>query len=171
MLLDCSAGKILESPLDSKEIKPVNPKGNQPWIFTGRTDAEAEAPTLWPPDMKSRFPEKYPDAGKYWRQEGKRVTKDEMVDGITDSIDMNLSKLWETVKHREAWRAAIHGVSKSQTWLSDWTTVGKRGLLACSWQRPRKMLNILQCTGSPPATKNDLVQYINSTKVEKLFPR
>ena len=109
--------------------------------------------------------------GKDWRQEGKRVTKDEMVDGITDSIDMNLSKLWETVKHREAWRAAIHGVSKSQTWLSDWTAVGKRGLLACSWQRPRELLNILQCTGSPPATKNDLVQYINSIKVEKLFPR
>ena len=103
-----------ESPLGSKEIKPVNPKGNPPWIFIRRTDAEAEAPTLWPPDMKSRFPEKYPDARKDWRQEGKRVTKDEMVDGITDSIDMNLSKLWEIVKERGSWCTEGYGVAESE---------------------------------------------------------
>ena len=72
-------GKTLESPLDSKEIKPVNPEGNQPWIFTGRTDAKAEAPLLRPPDEKSWFIGIDPDAGKDWGQEEKRVTEDEMV--------------------------------------------------------------------------------------------
>ena len=71
--------KTLECPLDSKEIKPVNPKGNQPWVFTGSTDAEAEAPILWPPDMKSQFIGKDPDAGKDWGQEENRTTEDEVV--------------------------------------------------------------------------------------------
>ena len=70
--------KTLESPLDYKKIKPVNPKGNQPWIFIGRTDAEAEAPIVWPPDVKSRLTRKDPDAGKDWRQEQKGVTEDEL---------------------------------------------------------------------------------------------
>ena len=81
--------ETLESHLDSKEIKPVNPKGNQPWIYIGRTDAEAEAPILWPPDVKSRLIGKDPDAGKDWRQEEKGMTEDEIVDGITDLMDMN----------------------------------------------------------------------------------
>ena len=67
--------KILESPLDCKEIKPVNPKGNQPWIFIGRTDAEAETPILWPPDAKSWLTEKYSDFGKDWRQKEKGVSE------------------------------------------------------------------------------------------------
>ena len=71
--------KILESPLDSKKIKPVNPKGNQPWIFIGRTDVEAENPILWPPDSKSQFTGKDLDTGKDWRQKEKRATVDEMV--------------------------------------------------------------------------------------------
>ena len=71
--------KTLESPLDCKEIKPVNPKGNQSWIFIGKTDAEADAPILWPPDVKSWLVGKAPDAGKYWRQEEKGATEDEMV--------------------------------------------------------------------------------------------
>ena len=71
--------KTLESPLDCKEIKPVNPKGNQPWIFIGRTDAEAEAPILWPPDAKSWLVRGDPDAGKDWGQEEKRATENEMV--------------------------------------------------------------------------------------------
>ena len=71
--------KTLESPLDNKEIKPVHPKGNQPWIFIGRADAEAEAPILWLPDAKHRLIGKDPDAGKDWGQEEKQVTKDEMV--------------------------------------------------------------------------------------------
>ena len=71
--------KILESPLDSKEIKPLNPKGNQPWIFTGRTDAEAEAPVLWPPDVRSRLAGVDPDAGKDWGQKEKGAAEDEIV--------------------------------------------------------------------------------------------
>ena len=71
--------KTFESPLDSMEIKPVNPKGNELWIFIGRTDAEAESPILWPPDVKSQLTWKSPDAGKDWSQEEKGTTEDEMV--------------------------------------------------------------------------------------------
>ena len=71
--------KTLESPLDCKEIKQVNPKGNQPWIVSGRTEAEAEAPIFWPPDAKSQLIRKDPDVGKDWRQEEKGMTKDETV--------------------------------------------------------------------------------------------
>ena len=92
----------LESPLDSKEIKLINPKGNQSWIFIGRTDAETEAPILWPPDAKSWLIGKDPDAGKDWEQEEKEVTEDETVDGMTDSMNMSLSKLGERVKDRES---------------------------------------------------------------------
>ena len=79
MLLNCGVGETLESPLDSKEIQPVHHKGNQSWIFIGRTDAEAEAPVLWPPDTKSHLIEKGPDARKDWGQEKKGMTEDEMV--------------------------------------------------------------------------------------------
>ena len=83
--------ETLESPLDHKEIQPVRPKRNQSWIFIGRTDAEAETPILWPPDAKNWLIGKDPDAGKDWRQEEKGTTEDDMLDGITDSMDMSLS--------------------------------------------------------------------------------
>ena len=112
--------KILESPLVCKEIQPVHPKGNQSWILTGRTDAEAETSILWPSDAKNWLIGKDPDAGKDWRQEEKGTTEDEMV-GLYQSMDMSLSKLWDLVMGREARQAVVHGVTKSRTWLSNWT--------------------------------------------------
>ena len=92
-----------------------NSKGNQPWIFIGRTEAEAEAPIFWPTDAKCLLIGKDPDARKDWRWEEKGETDDEMAACITDSIDMNLSKPQKKVKNREAWCAAVHGITESDT--------------------------------------------------------
>ena len=111
--------------------------GNSYWnrlsVFIGRTDADTEAPTLWLPDVKSWLIRKDPDAGKDWEQE-KGATEDERLDGITDSVDMNLSKLQVTMKVRRAWHAVVHGVAKCQTWLSDRTTTSlERHSLHSTW--------------------------------------
>ena len=113
--------KTLESPLDCKEIEPVHPKGNQFWIFIGRTDTKAETPILWPPNSKKWHIWKDPDAGNYWRQEEKGKTEGKMVGWHHQLDGHEFTQLQELMIDREAWYTAVHCVSKCWTWLSDWT--------------------------------------------------
>ena len=112
--------KTPESPLDSKKIKPVNLKGNQPWILVGRTDAETETPAFWSSDMNSWLTGKVPDAGKDGRQK-KTASEDKMAGWHCHAMDMNLGKFWEMVRERKVWCAAVHGVAKYDTtgWLNN----------------------------------------------------
>ena len=108
----------LENPLDCKETQPIHPKGNQSWIFIGSTDGEAAALILWPPDMKNWLIWKDPDAEGRRRRRWQRMR---WLDGIMDLMDMSLSRIQKLVMEREVCYAAVHGITKSLTWLSNWT--------------------------------------------------
>ena len=125
--------KPLESPSDCKEIQPVHPKGLitkgllRPEYSLEGLMLEAEAPTLWPPDSKSWLQEKDPDAGEDWSKKRRGWQRMRWLDNIINSMDLNLKKIQETVKDKEAWHAAVHGIARSQTQLSNWTTTKPKG--------------------------------------------
>ena len=130
--------KTLENPLDSKNIKLVNPKGNKPWIFIGRTILKLKLRYFGHLMQRAGSLEKTPMLGKIRGKRRMGRQRIRWLDGITDSVDVNLSKFQKTVKDKKAWHAAIHGVAKSWTWISDWTTVA-----TVAWEETWKVLTAL----------------------------
>ena len=137
VLLNCGVGEDSWDPLDCKEMQPVHSKGDQSWVFIGRTDAKAEAPVICPPHAKSWLIGKDSDAGRDYRQKRRGQQRTKWLDGITISIDMCLSELRELVMDREAWRAVIHGVEKSQTRLCYWNELSLHPHIEIIIQLPR----------------------------------